>query len=339
MAVQAPITRKVQRLGASSLIVTLPRDWARRHNINVGETVFMYDEGDKLVISPRNGWGPAELRFLLHGSHLVKHLGKLCLCSYLFGFDNLYLSSSHPLKSQLIERMKGALSHVDVDVESFDGYNLKIRFEPAAGDPAQLIVILGRAVGSFIGRIAMALKAGEYRWEEFNELYDEIMAFNYRLLRSSVVWRTTGVVETRLYRILQSVASVMGLLADASYKMALDLRTLKDRLTEDEKERINFILQILEVAITTTATSIEPPSVKKAEEAYWKIKQVLDLEGNLADVIEGSSPAFAYLLGKAIDMARLAEVAETALLCYTLIKKYNVVLEPERNGRRRNGRR
>jgi len=33
------IKRKVQRLGASSLIVTLPRDWARSRNLKVGDVV------------------------------------------------------------------------------------------------------------------------------------------------------------------------------------------------------------------------------------------------------------------------------------------------------------
>jgi len=320
-----PVMRKVQKLGASSLIVTLPRDWTRRHRVNVGEVVYIYDEGDKLVISPRGKSRPAGLTFKRHSSSLSRHVGKICLCAYLFGFDSVHILSGSPIKETMLRRIEAAVdSFRGGRLENPNPYEVIVEYDEAGEDAVKLLSSLGRAAGALLGRLASDLaRSGEIDVAEYEARYRELMELNYKLLRSAATLYTFSIVENRLYRIIQSVASVVGLIADASYKLALDVATLKSRLSQDEVERLTFLLQILEVAVSTIASSIEPPSVKKAEEAYWKIRQILEFEGNLAEIIEGGSNAFAYLLGKIIDLARLAEVAELALLCYTLIKKYN----------------
>ena len=335
MAKGNPIMRKVQKLGASSLIVTLPRDWTRRHRVNVGEVVYIYDEGDKLVISPQGRVKPAGLTFKLHSSILAKHMGKICLCAYLFGFDGVHVLSSSPIKEPMLRRIESILSSfADGRIEAPSPYEVLVEYGEPGEDAISLLASLGKSAGALLGRLARDLASGsEIDVESYEEEYRRLMELNYRLLRSTSTLHTVSVVENRLHRIVQSVSSVIGLIADASYKLALDVATLRPRLAPDEAERLSFLLQILEVAVATIASSIEPPSVKKAEEAYWKIRQILEFEGNLADIIEGGSNAFAYLLGKIIDLARLAEVAELGLLCYTLIRKYNLNGSAPDNGR------
>ena len=231
-----------------------------------------------------------------------------------------------------IESIVSSFSEGRVDLPS--PYEVTVEYEDSEEDAVTLLASLGRSAGAFLGRLARDLSTGSRMdLESYEAEYRRLMELNYRLLRSSSTLQTVSVVENRLHRIVQSVSSVIGLIADASYKLALDAATLRPKLAPDEVERLSFLLQILEVAVSTIASSIDPPSVKKAEEAYWKIRQILEFEGNLADIIEGGSSAFAYLLGKVIDLARLAEVAELGLLCYTLIRKYNMNGLTAENGR------
>ncbi|NOZ30831.1 MAG: AbrB family transcriptional regulator, partial [Crenarchaeota archaeon] len=96
-----------------------------------------------------------------------------------------------------------------------------------------------------------------------------------------------------------------------------------DYLKPSEKQRLAFLLQILEVAVSTVVLSLEPPSVKKAEESYWKVRSILDLEGNIREIVENDTPAFTYLLAKIIDIARIIDIAENVILCHALITKFN----------------
>lgn len=331
-----PILRKVQKLGASSLIVTLPRDWTRRHNVGVGEIVYVYDEGNRLVISPRGDVKPASLSFKLNSSSLVKHLGKLCACSYLFGFDTISLLSPSPLKDSVINRIASAVRDVgEGRVDVVNHYEVVVKYEDPKEEPMTILAELGRRIGSLFGMLARDLAKGSFNVKEYRKVYEEARRESFRLLRSTSTWKPSGVIEDRLNRMVHSIASVMGLLSDAAYKIAVELSELHSSLESHEAERLSLLLQILEVAVSTIASSADPPSIKKAEEAYWKIRQILDLEGNLTDVVKASTPAFAYILGKIIDAARLAEVAELALLCNSLVRKYNDNEVPEIPGNSR----
>ncbi len=331
-----PILRKVQKLGASSLIVTLPREWARRHKVGVGEIVYVYDEGSRLVISPRGDVKPASLSFKLSSSSLVKHLGKLCACSYLFGFDSISFLSPSPLKESIINRISAALKEVGGGkVNVVNHYEVVVEYENPEEGPMAILSDLGRHIGTLFGMLARDLESGNFDLKAYKKVHGEASKLGFKLLRSTSTWKPSGVIDDRLNRMVHSIASVMGLLADAAYKLALELSELHSSLERHEVERLSLLLQILEVAVSTIASSADPPSIKKAEEAYWKIRQILELEGNLADVIKSGTPAFAYLLGKIIDAARLAEVAELALLCNSLVRKYSDTEIPALSGNNR----
>ncbi len=86
--------RRIQRLGGSSLIVTLPKSWARKIGLRVGDEVVVVDEGDHLKILPPNSklvrtLGSAYVRL----AGYVKGIdpGLIAYCAYTRGFDRLVL--------------------------------------------------------------------------------------------------------------------------------------------------------------------------------------------------------------------------------------------------------
>ncbi|MEB3806533.1 MAG: AbrB/MazE/SpoVT family DNA-binding domain-containing protein [Desulfurococcales archaeon] len=86
--------RRVQRLGGSSLIITLPKIWARKVGIGIGDEVVVVDEGNQLKILPPS-------------SELVKNMGSLTVklssylkeldprelarCAFIAGYDRLII--------------------------------------------------------------------------------------------------------------------------------------------------------------------------------------------------------------------------------------------------------
>jgi phosphate uptake regulator len=83
------IKRRVQKLGGSSLIITLPKSWARKIGLDVGDTLIIVDEGSHLKIFPpdSNMVQIAETIRLRLPQHLVETgLTPLIDCLYVKGY-------------------------------------------------------------------------------------------------------------------------------------------------------------------------------------------------------------------------------------------------------------
>ncbi len=332
------LKRKIQRLGASSLIVTLPKEWARRHGIKVGDILNLYDEGDKLIIAPDGT--PIELRlgFNLAHSSVEKHAGKLAMCGYVFGFDKIDFFSNKTIKPDFVRRLAEVADLLPgTRIERKGPAWVQVQMGEKEGDLTSVLVTYGRGISRILSRLSGHLQ-GTIRLsrEDLDAEYATLQRLNYRLLRIANSTRSFDNLHEKQCRYLVSASNLIGLAADAVYKLGLDLLTMTQYLSEDEKNRLSFILQLLEVAITTVVLSLDPPSIKKAEESYWKVKSILDLEGQLEEVVSSASAAFAYLLAKMIDVARIVEISEYIMLCHALITKFkedpNEILEAFNGG-------
>jgi len=320
------LRRKIQRLGASSLIVTLPKDWARRHGINVGDILTLYDEGDKLIIAPEGNKLELKLGFSLNHTSVERHAGRIMLCSYVFGFDTVTFKSSKPIKQEFVSRLEQIAEKLpNTRVIRVNERRVDVDLGEKQGDLAQTLVSYGRSISRLLSRLSGFLNGRiQLNREDLDREYESLERLNYELLRIANSKKSIDHMNERQCRYLVSASNLIGLVADAVYKLGVDLLTMINYLSEDEKQRLSFILQVLEVAITTVVLSLEPPSIKKAEESYWKVKSILDLEGQLDEVIKNSSAAFAYLLAKAIDIARIIEISEYIMLCHALISKFRI---------------
>ncbi len=85
--------RRVQKLGGSSLVVTLPKNWVKRMNIKAGDNIVIVDEGEYLKIMP-SGF-PSNTRSLaLKFTHTLSRPESMELvvtCSYLHGYDKVII--------------------------------------------------------------------------------------------------------------------------------------------------------------------------------------------------------------------------------------------------------
>ena len=89
---EATTTRKVQRLGGSSLIITLPKQWARRLGIKVGDEIEVVESGGKLLIQPKDPRAESRastvtIRF--NGIAKAAGVGTLVDCAFLHGYSRV----------------------------------------------------------------------------------------------------------------------------------------------------------------------------------------------------------------------------------------------------------
>lgn len=82
----------MQRLGGSSLIITLPKDWARKAGIAIGDEVIVVDEGNHLKIVPANSNQVKSIGALnLKLTGYMKNIKPkdLARCAFIAGYDRL----------------------------------------------------------------------------------------------------------------------------------------------------------------------------------------------------------------------------------------------------------
>ncbi|MCE4619517.1 MAG: AbrB/MazE/SpoVT family DNA-binding domain-containing protein [Desulfurococcales archaeon] len=319
------LSRKIQRLGASSLIVTLPKDWARRNGVKVGDILKIYDSGDKLIIAPDGKIPKISLKMNLSHYNVEKHAPRLVLCSYTFGYDELIYYSSKNIKENVIERLRKVEAMLEgVRMNVIHRHTININFNYNNDNVFDIMIEYGRSISRVLNKLSGFLDGNVvYTKEELDKEYAILQNTNYKLLRAANKAHVIDMHQDRQARYLASASDLIGLVNDSVYKLGIDILYMADLLSDSEKQRLSFLLQVLEVAVSTVVNSINPPSVKKAEESYWKVRSILDLEGNLREVVESDSPAFAYLLAKIIDIARIIEIVENVILCHALISKFN----------------
>jgi bifunctional DNA-binding transcriptional regulator/antitoxin component of YhaV-PrlF toxin-antitoxin module len=318
---QDVMLRKVQRLGASSLIVTLPRNWARKHNLKVGDYIYIYDEGDKLIMSPTSNGRNVSLTLDLRHTNNLKHLGKTCLCSYIFGFDslNLHVPRSIKLVGEKLDTITSLLSGGAI-VKQESHNTIVIGFRDDVGF-FEVLKEYTRRTSMFVRRVHDILESGCNSPEELEREYNDIRVLSYKLLRLANKKMYINSREDRLGKILLNIANLTSLAATTIYTLALDATELYDMLDEDEKERIKLLLELLEVTMATIGSAIDPPSTKKAEDIYWKIKNVLDTRNNIRELVNNVSSPFIYMLGRVVDIAHIVEYITASIICYTIMSR------------------
>ena len=104
-------SRKIQKVGAATLTISLPKNWVTQRSLKKGDQVFLVEEGDTLRIMP----GPAmEERRRQWEQYLIDAdlcddaglLERIIVGNYVLGRQKLIVKSSGRLRSEHIEEVR-----------------------------------------------------------------------------------------------------------------------------------------------------------------------------------------------------------------------------------------
>ena len=105
-------TRRVQKLGGSSLVVTLPKNWVKRMNVKAGDNLIVIDEGEYLKIMPAHI--PSNSRSLslklTHTLSKPENIKLMVTCSYIHGYDKILIYND-----KIPKTLKGSVKSVKAD--------------------------------------------------------------------------------------------------------------------------------------------------------------------------------------------------------------------------------
>ncbi|MCE4611711.1 MAG: AbrB/MazE/SpoVT family DNA-binding domain-containing protein [Desulfurococcales archaeon] len=330
------IPRKVQRLGASSLIVTIPKEWARRNGIKVGDVISLVDVGDRLIILPKNYLKRTIVRFDGKHKRVVMHIGRVSLCGFIFGQDRIIVDTPRQgTAREVLSRLERVMKILPYIYVRGRGKQVIIDLESPMEDPWTAFKGLGNHTVNFLEKLISLLDSNPNSGisvEELETLRVEALRNSFRLLRTVSLSDARGGLESVLGLHLFLYASLLGVAVEEFHDIGRSIVELKDRMSEDERERVKAFLQMLEVALATLSTNMDSYSVKKVEEAHWRLKSLLDVKTSVDPVIDGASPAYAYILGKLTSLASVLELAGSVMACYMVMQKYSERVEESEVG-------
>ncbi len=183
--------RRVQKLGASSLIVTLPKEWVRDLNIKPGDIVYLKREGSTIRLIPQSTGRPEKIPSVyVKEKNDLEIIGTLVNCVYLTGLDGARLIVENPELKPLagLEVKKQALSLLGVEVYENGEEAVEIRVLIDV-DQSKARIMVKSLISDIVRtlRILRSLVSHEMKSihrEELELISKEIMRYEHAILRS-----------------------------------------------------------------------------------------------------------------------------------------------------------
>ena len=207
-------TRKIQRLGSSSLVVTLPKNWARKNNLKPGDPIYMVDEGGHLKILPGSSRKPCiKEQVTTKYTKNVKELGleRMIKCAYLNGYNSIRIEyAASYQKPEDIIGIAEKLSYVAGVREEYN--TVVIGFRDDGTDPQKYLRRIFVEYQNLVETIRDSYETGRVdnnRIEETLGTLDRLHNF-YRLSINKTCSQTSVREGDRMSR--HSASSILGVL-------------------------------------------------------------------------------------------------------------------------------
>lgn len=129
--------RRIQRLGGSSLIVTLPKSWAKRYGLDVGDTVMVIDEGDHIKIFPpdaRTAQLSDHVRLKPINGTMEIGISSIIGCMYSKGYKRFSILHQHMTTEEVLKMLEEAKAHPKVKSVSLHYDEIEISLEGSDED-------------------------------------------------------------------------------------------------------------------------------------------------------------------------------------------------------------
>ncbi|HEV8359502.1 MAG TPA: PhoU domain-containing protein [Candidatus Thermoplasmatota archaeon] len=201
-------SRKVQKVGASTLSVSLPKDWVERWGIHKGDVVLIetVKDGSLRVTSSKEGQGEArpEQEFVVNADLCDEPglLGRVVVGNYVVGRDMIRIKSKTRIKSHHISEVRAAaakLMGLGIMQETPDEIELQCSVDPGRF-PIETVMKRLYVIGATIHREAVEslVKGDAALAKDAVSREDEADMMYWLILRLLLIAQTDPVMAERM---------------------------------------------------------------------------------------------------------------------------------------------
>lgn len=311
--------RKIQRVGTSSLVVTLPKEWARRLGLQPGSQVLLIDEGDSIRVKPVDNDSGG---IVIDLSRVPERLAaSIPLCLYLSGYAEAEVV--FPDQSSLEEAKARSLNLVGLQIyESMEDPSrarIEVIIDPARVDLPRLHRSLSTIVHETVSLLRDTLETGEPREDRVSVVRARFLRTHYVVLRHLASrYSARGGMDNYHSALATSYA---GFAIDLLQELVLIAPRIigPQGLPEGDLERLREIIGLIEEAGDLLFKILAQPSVKRIAELHVRL---FDARARAEEAITGAeSREAAVIAGKLHDIARLLTIAYYTALCRVLLTR------------------
>jgi phosphate uptake regulator len=281
--------RKVLEMGGGTLLVSLPKAWARKNGVRKGSTVAVDELSErKLIIRPIEGGEdmPREVSLERTGGDLVTVTNDIT-SAYLYGYDVIRLWGKKVISREDRARLKETLSRlIGLEIMDEDSKQITVQFllEPSAINPERIVRRISGIIEGMIKDTAEAVGRNDQKLlslvAERDDEVDRLYFLLVRTIRTASIHleiaETYGLLGVDMldYRVLASFLESVGDAVSELSKRLLGVR-LPKQVGREYASCLSLIREMNELA-TQSFLSRRPG---RPPESYSRISELASSVG------------------------------------------------------------
>lgn len=183
-------TRKVLEMGGGTVLISLPKDWARRNNVVRGGSVMVEEVSPgRLIVSPVGSeQKDSKTTVIEYPRENISHVINDLTGAYLIGSNVIRIQGRLVIAREDREKIKGmARRLVGLEIMDEDAKSLTLNFlpEPSTLDPEKIVRRMGNITGAMLRDTGEALREADSRVLQLvAERDDEVDRLYFLLVRA-----------------------------------------------------------------------------------------------------------------------------------------------------------
>jgi phosphate uptake regulator len=266
-------TRKVQRLGPSTLAMTLPAEWARENGVDKGDEVAVRTTAEgSLTVTPESARGEESEATISVGEFDADAVERAIIGQYVLGRRVIHVTAEETLEGPHINAVYDAESQLmglGVIEETPDRITIRCSVDPEDFDLANLLTRLENTGRTMRNEAMKALARNNTelaeralnRERQANKIFVLLLRLIFTSYRNPALARTMGLSDGFPLIAYRSVAKNLELIADNAENMAeivldadddrLGLDDATVRRMRDHNERVDELTELAVEALET----------------------------------------------------------------------------------------
>ncbi len=323
--------RKLQRLGSSSLVVTLPREWVKQMGLQPGDMVYLSVEGDSIRITPvnreeieKNSHVFFDVDSLVKDKEDESLASRAVSCLYILGYDAVSFrvrEDDFALQTTIREAAK-RLSGLEASETDSDAITIRYILDPSKVNVPTTFRSMGLVVSS-LAKLARALlekaenkthaRLGDAR-KSLETLRDELFRNQHMVMRYLVSPTPSkkAVLSSSLYSLMIGT-SLLGLIGG----ILVDVVRL---LLEREPRRRDVLLEAvstLEELVPVTTSLLVSPALDRSIEVLKRVEKTMrDVSERVRKCKDNTETIILAYLHQAL---KILYIISNTILCNALV--------------------
>ncbi|MCE4628629.1 MAG: AbrB/MazE/SpoVT family DNA-binding domain-containing protein [Desulfurococcales archaeon] len=148
--------RRIQRLGGSSLIITLPKPWIRKYGLKAGDEVIVVDEGTHLRVLPGSPEAESRLRTITVEKTITNNIAieDILKCAFSKGYDIVEVPLRNGALEEAMAQLETAEASDFVEAAELRPGTLVIKVIEARSSPTEILKRLRRILVEIVELLA-----------------------------------------------------------------------------------------------------------------------------------------------------------------------------------------